>query len=122
MDAGGGSSIKLATRRQAESSRGSGDREVDGKGTTVQGISVKRDNRIKVAKHGKTKNSIDSDVGAQGEGKSNRRAGVVNAWSAVSDHGGEVAVGGRVEIDILSVGTLSVFGRGIYCRIADGTA
>jgi hypothetical protein len=53
MDAGGGSSIKLATRRQAESSRGSGDREVDGKGTTVQGISAKRDDRIKVAKLGR---------------------------------------------------------------------
>jgi hypothetical protein len=74
MDAGGGSSIKLATRRQAESSRGAGDREVDGKGTTVQGISAKRDDRVKVEKHRKTKNSIDSDVGAQGEGKSNRRA------------------------------------------------
>jgi hypothetical protein len=99
MNANGSIGVKLATRRQAEGSGGSSNREIEGESAAVQRISAKRDNRIEVAKHRETKNSIHSNVGAQSKGKGDRRTRVIDVGSVVSDDGSKIAVSGGIEIN-----------------------
>ena len=68
MIARSGSRIEGAIGRQAKVRGSTGDWEIEVEGTAVHTIRAERNDRVKIAEHGKAKNSIDGDIRAQSKG------------------------------------------------------
>jgi hypothetical protein len=87
MIASGIGRVEETIGRKAVSGSGAGDRKVEVECAAVQGIGAERDDSIKITQHGKSENSVDSDVGAESKRNGDAGAGAVEVGSVVADDG-----------------------------------
>ena len=84
--------------RQSKSSGGAVDGKVAVKSATVHVIGAERDDGVEFTKHGKAKNSVDSDIRAKSKRDRDGGAGLVDVGSIIADNSGEVAMVDAIKI------------------------
>ena len=110
MVAGSSSMIERAARRKAKMGSCSGDWKSKAKSLAVHRVGANGDDGIQSTKHRKPKDGVDSDIGAQSKGKSDGGSRHIDIGGVISNHRGQIAVIGGVEIFRIPNGTTELDG------------